>query len=438
MSDSPTRSLVDVVMPQMGVSVSEGTVIEWKLEVGDHVQIDETVCEISTDKIDTDVPAPVSGVLAAILVAVEETVPVGTPLARIKTAEPSPAPSLPSTSQPHESHDAASAVATSGSSADSARRVSSAQEGRRRGVGRATRYSPVVRRLAAEHGVDLALVSGAGRDGRVTKRDLLAFVESQTVRDPLPPGAATSPGDAPAVVSVVASSSSARAGARSASAQRVKFALATAAHCNTWIEVDLSRVEEARRTLSAPPLAFVAQATVDALRALPSLNAWLDGDRWTLHNEVNLGVGLSCGERGLDFPVIDRAQELSIEGMANRISELAQAAHAHVLAHDDSMRATFTIASLGDDPGPLMTTAILNPPQVAMLTFGGVTKKAVVGQDVHGNDAISIRPMTILGLTWDHRALDGALAAKFLASVKQTLEAPQVGTLAGPPGVAPH
>jgi pyruvate/2-oxoglutarate dehydrogenase complex dihydrolipoamide acyltransferase (E2) component len=435
-SDSPARSLVDVVMPQMGVSVSEGTVIEWKHGVGDHVQIDETVCEISTDKIDTDVPAPASGVLAAILVEVEQTVPVGTALARIETEEPSPAPSRPSTSQPPEPHDPPSATAASSGSIAVARQVSGMQEGRQ-DVGGATRYTPVVQRLAAEHDLDLAKVSGTGRDGRVTKQDVLAFLESPTVPGRRQPEPAMSPIDGPAGVSVTSSSSSALAGARSAVAQRVAFALATAALCQTWIEVDLSRVEEARRTVGAPPLAFVARATIDALRAVPGLNAWLDGDRWTLHDEVNLGIGQPFGDAGLDLPVIHRAQELSIEGLTRRIGELDQPVHAHTLAPDDTARATFTIASLGGDQGVLMTTAILNPPQVAMLTVGAVTKKPVVGQDAYGNDAIAIRPMTILGLAWDHRALDGALAAQFLASVKQTLEAPWTGTTdAGAHGLA--
>jgi len=411
-SSSPTETVVDVTMPQMGVSVAEGTVVAWRVAVGDPIAADETICEISTDKIDTEVPAPVSGVVSEILVPVETTVEVGTVLARIATgagaaaAKPADAPAPATAAEPP-------VEALPGPNGARARQAN----GNRR-------YSPVVQRIAAEHGVDLSQVPGTGRGGRVRKQDVLAFLEGGGGREaaeaPLHIESPYRPEPAPAVGSGQLSRMRRQIG------EHMKRSLETSATCTTWIEVDMSRVEAARRRLGVTALAFVARATIDALREHPSLNAWLEGERYTQHPGVNLGIAVSLGDDGLIVPVIHDAHELSVEGLAARIRDLATRARARQLTPDEVRDGTFTITNPGQY-GSIMATPIINQPQVAILDLEAVIKRAVVVTDAAGNDSIAIRPMTILGLSWDHRALDGALSAQFLAAVKRHLEGVVVG-----------
>jgi 2-oxoglutarate dehydrogenase E2 component (dihydrolipoamide succinyltransferase) len=204
--------------------------------------------------------------------------------------------------------------------------------------------------------------------------------------------------------------------------EHMKRSLETAATCTTWIEVDMSRVEAARTRLGVTGLAFVARASIEALREFPGLNAWLEGDSYTQHEGVNLGIAVSLGDDGLIVPVIHGAHELSEEGLAARIKDLARRARARQLAPDEVRGGTFTITNPGQY-GSIMATPIINQPQVAILDFEAVVKRPVVVTDADGNDSIAIRPMTILGLSWDHRALDGAMSAQFLASVRRRLEA---------------
>jgi pyruvate/2-oxoglutarate dehydrogenase complex dihydrolipoamide acyltransferase (E2) component len=291
------------------------------------------------------------------------------------------------------------------------------------------RYSPVVQRIAEEHGVDLSQVKGTGRDGRVRKQDVLAFIESggngaaavgeepplhieSPYRpDPVPAPAPSAPAPGEAQLSRM----------RRQIGEHMKRSLDTAAHCTTWIEVDMSQIEAARTKLRVTALSFVARATVAALREHPALNAWLEGERYTSHQDINLGIAVSLGEDGLIVPVIHRAHELSVEGLAARIKDLARRARSRQLTPDEVRGGTFTITNPGQY-GSIMATPIINQPQVAILDLEAVVKRPVVVTDADGNDSIAIRPMTILGLSWDHRALDGALAAQFLASVKRHLE----------------
>ncbi len=203
--------------------------------------------------------------------------------------------------------------------------------------------------------------------------------------------------------------------------EHMKRSLDTAATCTTWIEVDMSRVEAARARLGVTALAFVSRACIDAIREHPAINAWLEGDRYTQHTDVNLGIAVSLGDDGLIVPVIPRAQELSVEGLAARVRDIAKRARARQLTPDDVHGGTFTITNPGQY-GSIMATPIINQPQVAILDLEAVVKRPVVVTDADGNDSIAIRPMTILGLSWDHRALDGALSAQFLATVKRNLE----------------
>ncbi len=416
MSSSSTSSatLVDVTMPQMGVSVVEGTIVDWRVEVGDRIAADATICEISTDKIDTEVPAPVSGIVAEILVPVETTVEVGTVLARIAAGDAKATAAGDGGSvEPNPQ-----AAATPSDIPPSPKTKPPASGGN--GAGDRRRYSPVVQRIAADRGIDLSQVPGTGRGGRVRKQDVLAFMESAPEPplhiespyrpDPTPPAAAPAP-----AAGIQLSRMRRQIG------EHMKRSLDTAATCTTWIEADMSRIEAARAQLRLTALPFVARATIAALREHPALNAWLEGERYTAHQDVNLGIAVSLGEDGLIVPVIHQAHELSVEGLAGRIKDLAGRARSRQLTPDEVRGGTFTITNPGQF-GSIMATPIINLPQVAILDLEAVVKRPVVVTDADGNDSIAIRPMTILGLSWDHRALDGALSAQFLATVKRHLE----------------
>jgi pyruvate/2-oxoglutarate dehydrogenase complex dihydrolipoamide acyltransferase (E2) component len=203
--------------------------------------------------------------------------------------------------------------------------------------------------------------------------------------------------------------------------EHMKRSLDTAATCTTWIEVDMGRVETARAMLGVTALPFVARATIDALREYPAINAWLSDERYTQVSDVNLGIAVSLGEDGLIVPVVHRAHELSVEGLGARIRDLARRARDRSLTPDEVQGGTFTITNPGQY-GSIMATPIINQPQVGILDLEAVVKRPVVVTDSEGRDSITIRPMTILGLSWDHRALDGALSAQFLAGVKRRLE----------------
>jgi pyruvate/2-oxoglutarate dehydrogenase complex dihydrolipoamide acyltransferase (E2) component len=355
-------------MPQMGVSVAEGTVVEWRKRAGEWVEADEAIVEISTDKVETEVPSPASGRVAEVLVEVGETVEVGTVLARIDTGGPPAEPVPPETN----------------------------------GNGHAPPISPVVRRIADQHGIDLSQVEGTGRRGRVTKKDVMAFIPDEPA-----PLHTESPyreeiGEPLSVM-------------RKQIADHMVRSIQTAAHCTTVVEVDMSRVEDARGRMSYLP--FVARATIAALREFPALNATLERDRLTVHDEVNLGIAVSLGEDGLIVPVVRDAHELSHEGLAKRIADLAERARGRKLTPDEVSGGTFTITNPGRY-GALLATPIINQPQVAILDLEAVVRRPVVV----GGDSIGIRPMTYLCMSWDHRALDGALAAQFLSSVRRKLE----------------
>jgi 2-oxoglutarate dehydrogenase E2 component (dihydrolipoamide succinyltransferase) len=372
-------------MPQMGVSVAEGTVVEWKKRVGDWIEADEPIVEISTDKVETEVPSPATGRVTAIAVEVGATVDVGTVLATIDTGA--------TPGEPHVDE--------------------------KNGNGHAPPISPVVRRIAAEHHVDLGQVPGTGRLGRVTKKDVLAFIESQPKAEPKAEPtlhiespyreeeAAPAPAATPAAdgISIM----------RRKIGEHMRKSLDTAAHCTTIVEADMAAVEAARGRLSYLP--FVARATIAALREFPSLNSTWDGESLVQHEEVNLGIAVSLGEDGLIVPVVHNAHELSHEGLATRIKDLAQRARDKQLKPDEVQGGTFTITNPGRY-GALLATPIINQPQVAILDLEAVVKRPVVV----GGDSIAIRPMTYLCMSWDHRALDGALAAQFLSSVRRHIE----------------
>jgi 2-oxoglutarate dehydrogenase E2 component (dihydrolipoamide succinyltransferase) len=363
-------------MPQMGVSVAEGTVVEWKKRVGDWVEADEPIVEISTDKVETEVPSPATGRVTSIAVDVNATVDVGTVLATIDTAA--------TPGEPHvDEHTVAAAE-------------------------HQPPISPVVRRIADEHHIDLSVVKGTGRRGRVTKKDVMAFVESAPKEEPTLHIESPYRDEEPAAdgLSVM----------RRRIGEHMRRSLDTAAHCTTIVEADMSAVESARGTLSYLP--FVARATIAALREHPLLNSTWDGERLVTHEEVHLGIAVSLGDDGLIVPVVRNAHELSHEGLAARIKDLAERARERKLTPDEVQGGTFTITNPGRY-GALLATPIINQPQVAILDIEAVVRRPVVV----GGDSIAIRPMTYLCMSWDHRALDGALAARFLSSVRHHVEA---------------
>jgi len=413
-----TDALVDVVMPQMGTSMAEGTVVAWCRQVGDAIVADETICEISTDKIDSDIPAPASGTLTEILVREGETVDVGVVLGRIASAEAAGAASTANGERAGgAAQDAAPLAESSDPPAKPARRTGSND----------VRLSPVVQRIVQAHGIDVAQVQGTGRRGRIRKQDVLAAVaasEQETERPlhgespyrPDPPAQRAAPtpdelGGVPAPLSRM----------RQSIGAAMRRSLETAATCTTVIECDMSEVERRRRELGLTALPLVARATIDTLRAFPQLNATLDGTTLTRYERVHLGIAVSLGADGLIVPVIHDAQELAPEGLAGRIKDLAARARTNQLTPDDVQGATFTITNPGQY-GALMATPVINQPQVAILDLEAVVKRPVVVADGHGGDAVAIRPMAHLCMSWDHRALDGAVAAQFLAALRGRLE----------------
>ena len=418
---------VDVTMPQMGVSVAEGTVVAWRKQPGDWVEADEIVCDITTDKIDTELPSPASGRLTEILVAENETVTIGTPLARIDTG-----------AQPGEPH----AVESNGHAAETS---SAAEEAEPNGApDRSHVVSPVVRRVADEHGIDLSQVTGTGIGGRIRKKDVMAFVGGEpSVERPAsaptveePPRKETLPErplhtESPYRPDPQPVSSEQRtplSPMRRQIAEHMVRSRHTAAHVTTFAEVDMSRVVAQRaalkerfasRGVALTYLAFVARATVAALQDQPLLNASIDGDDLVHHDDVNLGIAVAL-EEGLIVPVIPRAQLLTLEAIAAAIGDLSTRARAKQLAPEDVQGGTFTITNPGQF-GTVLATPIINQPQVAILDLEAVVKRAVVMEGPEG-DSIAIRPMVNLCLSFDHRALDGAEAARFLGAVKARLE----------------
>jgi pyruvate/2-oxoglutarate dehydrogenase complex dihydrolipoamide acyltransferase (E2) component len=447
-SSSSTETLIDLTMPQMGVSVAEGTVVEWKKQVGDWVEADETIVAISTDKIDTDVEAPASGRLADVLVDVGATVDVGTVLARIATDAKPGEPHVSESAQPAPAGDASTgsdeagtgeaAAALEAPGAAGALQGDAAAERPRRGP---RRYSPVVMRIAAEHGIDLEQVEGTGRDGRVRKQDVLAFVDSAPAEPPMhiespyrPDEPARARTRRPRLGREPAPAAPAPAregdGAHSAPLSRMRasigehmlHSLRTAATCTTIAEADMTRVEAARREAGLTSLPYVARAVIDVLGEYPALNATLEDGTVTTYDGVHLGIAVSLGSGGLIVPVIRDAQDLSVEGLSKRIKDLARRARANELSPDEVRGGSFTITNPGGY-GSIMATPVINQPQVAILDTEAVVKRPVVVTDELGNDAIVVRSMTYLCMSWDHRALDGALAAQFLNSLRKKLEA---------------
>jgi pyruvate dehydrogenase E2 component (dihydrolipoamide acetyltransferase) len=420
--------MTDVVMPQMGESIVEGTLTKWLKKQGEHVERDEPLFEISTDKVDTEIPSPAAGTLSEVLVEEGKTVGINTVVARIsegagdgagpgkpaeaaapaapapKAAEPAkpapqpPPPPAPAPPQPEEAAEPAGPL------------------------------SPLVRRMARENNIDLNQVKGTGAGGRITKQDLEAF-QAQPAAPAAPVQRAVEPPAPPPQPAQQQPQAKVRiepmSAMRKAIAEHMVMSKRTSAHVTTIHKVDMTRVEkmrqkhkadfQARYGLSLTYLPFITRATVEGLRTYPLLNASIDGANIVYHNEINIGIAVAL-ENGLIVPVIRGADEKNVLGLQRAIADLATRARSRQLKPDEVQGGTFSITSFGGF-GSVIATPVINQPQVAILGAGVVEKQPVVI-----DDAIAIRSICYLSLSFDHRLIDGALADQFTGKVKSVLE----------------
>ncbi len=422
----------DVLMPQMGESIAEGTVSRWIKKVGDRVERDEPLLEISTDKVDAEIPSPATGTLTEIVVQEGQTVAVNSVVARIaaegEAAAPAPKPAVeapkpePKAEPRPEPKPAAEAAAAPQDN------LTSLEERRR------TKSSPLVRKIAMENNVDIAQIQGSGVSGRVTKNDILEFLQQ--------PKVAAAGAAAPARETRVAPQAPQFAQGetirlepltvmRKKIAQHMVLSKQTSAHVTTAFEVDFTVLERlrqenkesyAQRGAKLSYLPFVVQAVIEGLREFPLINASMDENNVIYHRQINIGIAVAL-DWGLIVPVLKNADEKNILGIARAISDLGERARTKKLSPEDVQGGTFTITNPGVFGG-LFGTPIINQPQVAILGVGGVHKRAVVIESEAG-DSIAIRSMCILTLTFDHRLIDGAVADQFMAHLKSVIEGGQ-------------
>ena len=461
----------DVLMPQMGESIAEGTVSRWLKKVGDKVDRDEPLLEISTDKVDAEIPSPAAGTLTEIVAQEGQTVAVNSVVARIaaegEAAAPAPSPAAETPAQ-QPSAPAESAPAAAPAAAPAPAPAAAAQAGAGETGGappsepstapeeeddekvtslderRRTKSSPLVRKIARENNVDIEQIQGSGVSGRVTKSDILEFLQQPRSA----PAAAAAPAAAPAAKAAPAPAQAPRqpqpqfapgeairieplSVMRKKIAQHMVMSKQTSAHVSTVFEADFTAIDRLRkahkdayleRGVKLTYLPFVVQAVIAGLKEFPILNASMDENNTIYHRELNIGIAVAL-EWGLIVPVLKRADELNILGLARNINDLGERARTKRLSPDDVQGGTFTITNPGVFGG-LFGLPIINQPQVAILGVGGVQKRPVVVTTEDG-DSIAIRTMCYLSLTFDHRLIDGAVADQFMALVKSTIESGQ-------------
>jgi 2-oxoglutarate dehydrogenase E2 component (dihydrolipoamide succinyltransferase) len=439
--------MTDVVMPQMGESITEGTLTRWLKKPGDKVERDEPLFEISTDKVDTEIPSPAAGTLTEVLVEEGATVSVNTVVARIgdgagaaaapatsaKTEPKQEAQPEPPPPAPKEESKAAEPKPEPPKAESKPEPSPAAAESEVTGP-----LSPLVRKMAREYDIDLALVKGTGAGGRITKQDIEAYIESQaekTVSSAAAPApAAAAPAAKPAAsVPPPAPATPAKTRVEPMSIMRKKIAehmiksKSTSAHVTTVHKVDMTKIAklrakhkeefQARYGFGLTFLPFIARAAAEALRAFPIVNASIEGDNIIYHNEVNMGIAVALdGGTGLIVPVIKRADEMNIVGLQRSIVDLANRARGKQLKPDDITGGTFALTNFGSF-GSIFATPVINQPNVAILGIGTIEKVPVVI-----DDAIAIRSQAHLALTFDHRLIDGALADQFCQKIKAILE----------------
>jgi 2-oxoglutarate dehydrogenase E2 component (dihydrolipoamide succinyltransferase) len=406
---------MDVIMPQLGETVAEGTVAKWYKKVGDAVKADETLFDVETDKVSTEIPSPVDGIVAEILVGEGTSAKVGVRLAVIREAGGA-AVVVAATAAPAPTAAPAAAVPAVAARAATPR------------ADVAERLSPVVRRLVAEHGLDIRAIAGTGRDGRITREDVLSVIEKGAGgRDPI----VVRSQDLPVYGDVAAGATRLPLNSiRRRTAEHTARVWSTVPHVLQAMEVDFLRVDQARAKhgeawkaregFSLTYLPFIARAVSIALAKFPHLNASLDRDHLVLHKRINLGIAVDLGFDGLVVPVVKDVPNKSLPQVAREINDLAARARAGKLKPDDTTEGTYTLSNSGVF-GTLITAPIVNAPQVAILSTDGVKKRPVVIESAAG-DSIAIRPVGVLAQTFDHRAIDGAYSAAFLKEVKAAIE----------------
>ena len=460
----------DVLMPQMGESIAEGTVSRWLKKVGDQVDRDEPLLEISTDKVDAEIPSPAAGTLTEILAQEGQTVAVNSIVARIggegeataaapaeaKAAQPEtapPAPATPAAAAAPAVAPPAAAAPRAGEGAGAPQNAAPSQEEESESDDdenvtslderRRTKSSPLVRKIARENNVDIEQIAGSGVSGRVTKNDILDFLQqpkpaaqaapqSKPAAKPSAPPAPPAPRPAPVAFAAGQNSRTEPLSVmRKKIAQHMVFSKQTSAHVSTVFEVDFSAIDALRRSqkdayaergVKLTYMPFVVQAVVEALKEFPILNASMDENNTIYHRNLNIGIAVAL-DWGLIVPVLKNADELNILGLARNINDLGERARTKKLSPDDVQGGTFTITNPGVFGG-LFGLPIINQPQVAILGVGGVQKRPVVIETEQG-DSIAIRRMCYISLTFDHRLIDGAVADQFMARVKASLEAGQ-------------
>lgn len=411
---------MDIIMPQLGETVAEGTVTKWYKKVGDSVKADETLFDVETDKVSTEIPSPVAGVIAEIVIGEGVTAKVGARLAVIREA--GDAKSVPAAQT-------AASAAKPAAPAAAAPAASAAQAAPRRSrVDPAERLSPVVRRLIAEHRLDPAAITGTGRDGRITREDVTDFI----ARGGAQPAAAAAPAarPAPAPAPVQAGQTVPFNGVRKRVAENMAKSWQTSPHVLQVVEADFLKVDQARAAhgaawkaregFSLTYLPFIVRAVSIALGKFPKLNASLSGDGLTLHRRINIGIAVDLNFDGLVVPVLKDVPAKSLPQIAREINDLATRARAGKLRPDEMTEGSYTITNNGAF-GTVITAPIINQPQVAVLSADGIRKKPVVVES-EGGDSIAIRPVGVLAQSFDHRAVDGSYSAAFLAEVKNALE----------------
>ncbi len=432
---------IDVLMPQMGESIAEGTLSKWLKKLGDEVKRDEPLFEISTDKVDAEIPAPTAGVLAEIKVQEGQTVPVQTLVAVIETdkAAAATAPKAAAVTAPPVAAAQRAPAAPGGAvpaAAPPVPRPSSPVPPKGDGAETAEerlrrKSTPLVRKIAAEHRVDISTIPGTGFAGRVTKQDILGVIErGGPLVSPVPSPQPLAPAvAAPAVEPWPGDRVEPFSKIRKITADHMIMSRRVSAHVTSFFEVDYSRVAELRRKHKATGaerganltyLAFIAKACAENLRKHRIVNAAVSGDTIIYRQDVNIGIAVAL-DWGLIVPVVKRADELSLSGLARAISDLGERARTKKLSPDEIQRGTFTITNPGVF-GSYAGAPIINQPQVAILGVGAIEKRPKVVTLPDGTDTIAIRTMGMVSMSYDHRVVDGADADRFLADVKRTLE----------------
>ena len=438
--------MADVTMPQLGETVTEGTITQWFKNVGDAVAMDEILFEVSTDKVDSEVPSPVAGVVTEILAAEGDVVEVGQVLCRVgdvdaapaAAPEAAPAPEPAPVPEPVPAPEAAPAPDPADAPAPAA------TDG--------LILSPVVRRLIVDNGLDASQITGTGLGGRITRNDVEQVIQARAAGStpepaapvpaaPTAPAAAAPAAPAPAAPAPVAEAPTPAVGARDQvvplnnirkrTAEHMVMSKSTSPHVLTAMEVDYERVEQVRKThkgawkveegFSLTYLPFIARAVADALRDFPHLNASFGGDHLIVHDEVNMAIAVDIDFEGLLAPVVKNVDGKRLRQIARDITDVAGRTRTKQLTPDDLSGGTFTLTNAGQY-GTMMQFPIINQPQVAILSTDGVKRKPVVVTDEFGNESIAIHSVGVLALAWDHRAFDGAYAAAFLNRIQEILE----------------